>query len=153
MMRRMQKSDMQEKKAVEKAALKAAADNESKPLQVDLEELERIRKRQAGEAVTLETFLKWKKAFDEEMAAKQAAKEVSADELKPTGKQFFFGFFGDNADLEKLLLEAEQEEITEDQIKLELEKNTGEDDEEDDDEDYIDEDEGEYEEDDEDEES
>lgn len=135
-MRRMQKSDLQEKRAGEKAALKAAADNESKPVHVDLEELARIRKRQAGEAVTLETFMKWKKAFDEEMASKTLQKESSAEDQRPTGKQFFFGFFGDNADLEKLIQEAEQEEITEEQVRLELDQAAELEDDEDD-EDYV----------------
>ena len=142
MMRRMQKHEIQEKKAVEKAAIKAAADNESKTEEVDLEELERIRRRQAGHPVTVETFMKWKKAFDEEMAAKSAEKVLSPEELKPTGKQWFFGFFGDSADVEKLLMEAEQEEVTEESVMVEMDE-----DEDDDDEDYVDEEEDEDEED------
>ena len=71
MMRRMQQKDMQQKKETEKAAIKHAADSEFKEVVVDQAELERIRKRQAGTAVTVETFNKWKAAFDEEMALKE----------------------------------------------------------------------------------
>ena len=35
-------------------------------MEVDPEEQERIRKRQAGTAVTIETFLKWREAFETE---------------------------------------------------------------------------------------
>jgi hypothetical protein len=35
-------------------------------LAIDKEEEERIRKRQAGTAVTIETFMAWKATFDEE---------------------------------------------------------------------------------------
>lgn len=70
-MRRMQQKDLQQKKQVEKQAIKAAADSEFQEESVDPAELERIRKRQEGTAVTLESFNKWKKEFDEEMALKE----------------------------------------------------------------------------------
>lgn len=71
MMRRMQQKDMQQKKQIEKQAIKAAADSEFQEEFVDPAELERIRKRQEGTAVTLESFNAWKKEFDEEMALKE----------------------------------------------------------------------------------
>jgi hypothetical protein len=74
MMRRMQHKEVKKKMENEKAAIKAAADSEKKggELAIDEAELERIRKRQAGTAVTIETFIAWKKAFDEEIAQKKA---------------------------------------------------------------------------------
>lgn len=119
MMRRMQQKDLQQKKQTEKAAISAAADSEFKEKIVDPEELERIRKRQEGTAVTVDTFNKWKKAFDDEMAAKElealrngtgnannlaplvavsvgesgenmkALLETLAADGRPTGKQYF----------------------------------------------------------------
>lgn len=70
-MRRMQQKDMQQKKQTEKAAIKAAADSEYTDDGPSPEELERIRKRQEGTAVTLESFNRWKKTFDEEMALRE----------------------------------------------------------------------------------
>lgn len=71
MMRRMQQKDLQQKKQTEKQAIKALADSEFQEESVDPAELERIRKRQEGTAVTLESFNKWKKEFEEEMAVKE----------------------------------------------------------------------------------
>lgn len=71
MMRRMQQKDLQQKKQTEKQAIKALADSEFQEDSVDPAELERIRKRQEGVAVTLETFNAWKKKFEEEMAVKE----------------------------------------------------------------------------------
>jgi hypothetical protein len=135
MMRRIQKKDYQEKKVIEKAALKAAADSESKPQHVDLEELERIRKRQAGHPVTVETFDKWKKAFQEDLE-RQKMENISADDFKLTGKQFFLmqkekGIIEDESGIEDLIMEGEQEEISEDNVLLDMEGD------EDDDEDYV----------------
>uniref|UniRef100_A0A7S3GN04 RWD domain-containing protein n=1 Tax=Spumella elongata TaxID=89044 RepID=A0A7S3GN04_9STRA len=71
MMRRMQQKDMQQKKQTEKQAIKALADSEFQDESVDPAELERIRKRQEGTPVTVESFNKWKKEFEEEMALKE----------------------------------------------------------------------------------
>ena len=119
MMRRMNQKDLQQKKVEQKAALKAQADFEYKEVEIDPAEIERIRKRQEGTAVTMETFMIWKKAFDEEMNAKDIllrksgmisnlmsplaavtiggntssstnnASEILSIDEKPTGKQFF----------------------------------------------------------------
>jgi len=51
MLRRIQHKEVESKKLIEKAASKAAADNELNAEEVDLLELERIRKRQAGTQV------------------------------------------------------------------------------------------------------
>jgi hypothetical protein len=67
----MQQKDMQQKKQSEKAAITAAADSEFREVVVDPAEQERIRKRQEGTPVTVETFNLWKKAFEDEMAAKE----------------------------------------------------------------------------------
>lgn len=64
----MQQKDIQQKKQTEKAAIKAAADSEYTEEGPSPEELERIRKRQEGTAVTVESFNQWKKTFDAEMA-------------------------------------------------------------------------------------
>jgi hypothetical protein len=71
MMRRIQQKDIQEKKQTEKKAIKALADSEFREEEVDPAELERIRRRQAGTAVTVEAFNKWKASFDVEMARKE----------------------------------------------------------------------------------
>lgn len=67
MMRRDQQKEMNARKQAEKAELAAAADNELKADHVDLDEMERIRKRQAGTPVTNDTFHAWKLKFMAEM--------------------------------------------------------------------------------------
>lgn len=89
MIRRMQKKEVQEKKVLQRVALKQAADNELNSEQIDYEELEKIRKRQEGHMVTMETFMKWKQAFDEEMAQKTKKDLQNVGELRYTGKQYF----------------------------------------------------------------
>lgn len=54
MMRRMQKKDVEHAREEKKKTLKQQADGETSGLSIDLEELERIRKRQAGVQVTVE---------------------------------------------------------------------------------------------------
>lgn len=89
MMRKMQMKDVEAKKSTEKAAIIAAADSELKSSRaMDPEEEERLRRRQAGTQVTLETFMGWKESFDAEMAILNNAKEVVKDE-RPTGKELF----------------------------------------------------------------
>jgi hypothetical protein len=116
MMRRMQRQDVEDKKEQVKAAIKAAADSESKnKMQIDPEELERIRRRQAGVQVTVESFLAWKKQFDAEMAARHT-KTDNNDENKITGKQLFLQQQASGGILEaeeELCLEGESEEIVE----------------------------------------
>lgn len=89
MIRRMQKKEVQEKKVLQRVALKQAADSELNSEQIDYEELEKIRKRQEGHMVTMETFMKWKQAFDEEMAQKSKKDLQNVSELRYTGKQYF----------------------------------------------------------------
>ena len=48
MMRRMTQQDVQKKRVEQKAALKAQADSEYAIEEIDPEELERVRRRQAG---------------------------------------------------------------------------------------------------------
>lgn len=95
MMRRMQQKDVEQKKQSQKEAINKAADLEFKQEkgkdEIDPHELERIRKRQAGTQVTVESFNKWKKQFDLEMlkkAEENGFKATTVDE-RPTGKQFF----------------------------------------------------------------
>ena len=61
MLRRMQEKEMKLKKQVEKAAVGAAADYELRigTEELDREEEERLRRRQAGTQVSVDTFLGW----------------------------------------------------------------------------------------------
>lgn len=134
MMRRMLKKDVEEKKEIQKAAIKAFADSERHDDQVDLEEQERIRKRQAGVQVTVESFNAWKIKFEAEMASKNGIKGDSADASKLSGKHWFLAQQASgetNAEEEKLIMEGE-EEVTEDTTAYDLDGS------EDDDSDYED---------------
>ncbi|KAF9385796.1 RWD domain-containing protein 1 [Mortierella sp. AD011] len=59
----------------------------------ELREIEEEEKRKAGTKVTTEVFLKWKAAFDAEMAEKERIEKGGKREdpkmLKPTGRQLF----------------------------------------------------------------
>lgn len=140
MMRRMQKKDVEEKKEIQRAAIKAFADSERSETQVDLEEQERIRKRQAGVQVTVESFNAWKIKFEAEMAAKYGSKSDGANDGKLSGKQYFLqqqaaGGTGETSnEEEKLIMEGEQEL---DEMPAEY---SIEDDDDEDDSDYVDED-------------
>lgn len=103
MMRRMQQKDVEKKKIDTKRANALLADSEkSAAVGPDKEEEERIRKRQAGTAMSVEAFEAWKIAFDKEMSEKAAAaakldknitimteEEKAEYYAKPTGKQLF----------------------------------------------------------------
>ena len=140
MMRRMQRKDVEEKKITQRAAIKAAADSEQRDkAQIDPEELERIRKRQAGVQVTAASFVAWKIKFDAEMAAKGTVVSESTDNQKLSGKQFFLAQQaaggGANNDEEALILEGEGE-FDDEALQRGLLAAMGELD--DDDEDYVD---------------
>lgn len=108
MMRRMQSKDVETKKKVEKAAIVAAAESELKVKSeaIDAEEEERLRKRQAGTQVTVETFMQWKIKFEEEMEALALLNgTLEVANLKPTGKQLFLS---NSAGLEEALLAASE---------------------------------------------
>lgn len=113
MVRRMQQKTVETKKKAEKAAIVAAAEAEesSNLPQVDPEEEERIRKRQCGTAVTVESFAAWKAKFDAEMMALQGG-EVSSlpsSDTRPTGKQLFLS---NRAGLEEaFIIAAEKDEV------------------------------------------
>jgi hypothetical protein len=103
MMRRMQQKDVEKKKIEVKKAIVQQADAEKNAtVGPDLEEEERIRKRQAGTAMSVEAFEAWKKSFDKEMSDKAAAaakldksitvmteEEKEEYYAKPTGKELF----------------------------------------------------------------
>jgi len=103
MMRRMQQKDVEKKKIDDKKAIALLADSEKNAtVGPDREEEERIRKRQAGTAMSVEAFEAWKIAFDKEMSEKAAAaakldksivvmteEEKAEYYAKPTGKQLF----------------------------------------------------------------
>lgn len=103
MMRRMQQKDVEKKKIDTKKANALLADSEKSAIVgPDREEEERIRKRQAGTAMSVEAFEAWKTAFDKEMSEKAAAaakldknvvvmteEEKAEYYAKPTGKQLF----------------------------------------------------------------
>mmetsp|Transcript_17336 Transcript_17336/g.18075 ORF Transcript_17336/g.18075 Transcript_17336/m.18075 type:complete len:318 (+) Transcript_17336:49-1002(+) len=114
MMRRMQQKDVEKKKKEVKAAIALAADSEksSHVVEADPEELERIRKRQAGHPVTAEAFLEWKAKFDAEMLALRIAQFGLSEkdkEDKPTGKQLFLS---NRAGLEEALIAAGEQEMS-----------------------------------------
>jgi len=134
MMRRMQQKDVEIKKKAEKAANSAAANAELSHKVIDPEEEERLRKREAGTPVTEETFMIWKKKFDEEMAqlALQSGQDNSKEKSeKLTGKQLFLQ---DKAGVEETIEEGDQGV---DALSLQLQQTGLEDDDDDDDEDYI----------------
>jgi hypothetical protein len=114
MMRRMQYKEVERKLESEKAAIKFMADSESKgpSAQIDEAELERIRKRQAGTMVTVESFMSWKAAFDAEQAAKSTTTNtVDSNAGKITGKQWFLSQQGQvSEEAEDALLAALEEE-------------------------------------------
>eukprot|EP01038_Epipyxis_sp_PR26KG_P016859 gene16859-23104_t len=77
MLRRMNQKETEIKKQSEKAAITAAADSEMRAEQIDPEEIERIRRRQAGTQVTVESFMAWKAAYDLEMQRNRGVKASS----------------------------------------------------------------------------
>jgi len=141
MMRRMQQKDAVEKKKADRAAVGAAADSEMKADIVDPEEQERIRKRQAGTQVTLESFIEWKTKFDAEMKAlaEQGKKVVVVDvDERPTGKQLFLQNKVKDDDENALVAAGEEEEIVVDEdVGGEEVVDDDEDDDDEDDEDYV----------------
>lgn len=149
MLRREQKKEVGEKKKAYKAAVKLAADSETRDPLVDKAELERQQRRQAGHPVTRETFLAWKEKFDAEKLQLSTLKLTTTgiDESKPSGKQWFLaqeaaGRLVEDEEEAKLLADGENDDFV-----LEL----AEDYEDEDDSDYVegeDEDEGDDEEDD-----
>lgn len=155
MMRRMQQKDVEVKKKAAKAAIIEAAESESKEKVEDPAELERIRKRQAGTVVTIETFNEWKARFEAEQRALAdvgGKGDVRDIEDRLSGKQLFLQNKAGQEDEEALIVAGEAEadvigvvdEIGELDGKL---KSSGLDrdgdmDEDDDDEDYVDDDEG-----------
>jgi hypothetical protein len=159
MLRREQQKEVESKKQLQRAAHKDLADNEFKDLSIDPEELERIRKRQAGTQVTAESFAAWKSAFDEEMRlatesaaikagltqAQQQLIQQGGSEDRPTGKALFLAnkVSVDDAEVEALIAAGESEEMLSsagDSGKASTNADWEEgDSEDDDDEDYIDE--------------
>ena len=139
MMRRVQQKDAVEKKKVVKAAISAAADSEMRAEIVDPAEQERIRKRQAGTQVTMETFILWKIKFDEEMkAVAEAGKKGVAIEVddRPSGRQLFqLNRVG--TDDEEALLAAAEVDQSEEQLEKSVSNIEEDDDDDEDDEDYV----------------
>ncbi len=144
MLRTQQQKDIEIKKKAERIANAVAAEQENNKNSENPEELERIRKRQAGHPVTIDSFIAWKEKFDLELLNLQKQKSGGQiDHLKeddrPTGKQLFMM---NKAGVEDALIEEGEKELPgeeegEDTI-LKSDKNAHEDDDEED-EDYIDE--------------
>lgn len=117
MMRKQQQKDVEAKKKAEKAASALAAELENKKDVEDPAEIERIRKRQAGHPVTLESFNAWKQKFEAEMLVlEQQGKSLSTvaidsskDDDRPSGKQLFLMNKAGREDL--IIEEAEKEEF------------------------------------------
>jgi hypothetical protein len=76
---------------------------------LDPEELERIRKRQAGHPVTLEAFMEWKVKFEAEMQSLKGGVADKDKDDKPTGKQLFLS---NRAGLEEALIAAGEQETS-----------------------------------------
>lgn len=128
MIRRHQQKEVEAKKQHLKAEIVQMADRErfaEVEKVVDEEELARIRKRQAGTQVTVESFLAWRKTFDAEQ--EQLAKSSNVplptvtsstssapvsliDDRSLTGKQFFLLQAAKGASDGKLIAEDEDEE-------------------------------------------
>lgn len=143
MIRRMQRKGAEERKENNRAAIKAAADSELREDEVDQEELERTRRRQAGVQVTVESFYAWKIKFDEEMAAKSSSTAESTESLqKMSGKQWFLAqqASGEEVTEEELICAAELEFPSDEQLQnglLQVLGDIDEDDDEEDDSDYV----------------
>ena len=85
MMRRMQQKETEVKKKIVKEELiksnmLANNSDENSEVAIDKEELERLRKRALGTLVTPESFVLWKKKFDEEMKA-----DMISNPTRPSG--------------------------------------------------------------------
>ena len=90
MMLREKLKDVEDKRAEERKAIARAADAEVASVEVNDEELEKIRLRQRGTPVTLESFMEWKIKFEEEirlLREKDGLKEIGT--TRPTGKELF----------------------------------------------------------------
>jgi hypothetical protein len=112
MMQRVNEKGNEQKKAEVRKATAVAADAEGVEEEVTHEELERIRKRQAGEAVTVDSFLTWKVKFEAEMLEikyKHEPKKMvrEGEEDKPTGRALFMT---NRAGMEDALLAAGEKE-------------------------------------------
>lgn len=143
--------------------MKAAEQEHAKKVEETPEELARIRKRQAGKPVTVESFMEWKMKFDEEMRqlslSTQAvtggnsgssgkginegaiAKESGGEEKQLTGKQWFLLNSNAGVEQEDELIAAGELEL--DNWAAQLLQNNGgnnnnEDEDDEDDEDYED---------------
>jgi len=119
MTRRMQQGDVEKRKEEEKAINKQLADSEMAELEIDPEEQERVRKRQAGIAVTVESFLLWREKYEEEERERGKGREGVSSKEKISGKQFFLNkWLGgerereeeEDEDEERILAEADGEE-------------------------------------------
>lgn len=133
MMRKQQQKEMEAKKKADKAASSLAAELENRKDIEDPAEVERIRKRQAGHPVTLESFNAWKLKFEAEvLALEQQGKSLSTvvidtskDDDRPTGKQLFVMNKAGREDL--IIEEAEKEELVPlpDEASLRSKKKSG----------------------------
>ena len=119
MLRREQKKDTDQRRKDEKKAISLAADSELAKEAVDPEEEERIRRRQAGQPVTVESFNAWKAKFEEELALQAnlfgtgaaVAGAAGGGEVRLSGKQLFLQNKANLHDGEDLVLLAESEEV------------------------------------------
>ena len=90
MMLREKLKDVEDKRAEERKAIARAADAEVASVEVDDEELQRIRIRQQGTPVTVESFMEWKIKFEEEMRLlREKDGVIDKDTTRPTGKELF----------------------------------------------------------------
>lgn len=89
MMRRTQQKELDSRRKEERASAAAQADKENRGDAPTAEDLERIRRRQAGTPVTIESFNAWKQKFEQERRRGEACAAEETDMDRPSGKQLF----------------------------------------------------------------
>ena len=120
MMRKQSQKDVDEKKKEKKAAIARAADKENEVVELDPVEQEIIRKRQAGTAVTMEIFMKWREDFEAEKRALEG--EKVAVERKVTGKELFMT---NKAGMEEAILAAAESSSIGEDLEVDQDLFTG----------------------------
>eukprot|EP01035_Chromulina_nebulosa_P022622 gene22622-29293_t len=113
MQRRLQQNIIKQNKENLINISKQLADTElSNDQQVDPEEQERIKRREAGTPVTIESFMLWKKRFESERLLFENDSNTQENEVeRPTGKQLFLL---NKAGLEEAILASITDEIEDD---------------------------------------
>lgn len=113
MMRKQNEKVIETKKKADKVATLMAAEMDNRKDEESPEELERIRKRQAGHPVTLESFNAWKEKFEAELLIAKTSSNLVVinmrEDDRPTGKQLFLSNKATQESEEALIAEGEKE--------------------------------------------